>query len=264
MKKIITLGSFMLLLASSIGAQSFAFFQGDTQLEDNAEITASKISIDDGDGQIPTIEGMVFLESGLRLKNISDNSISVAVSQTVITYPPMNEDGDYLAFLGFCFGTCNTGNNNKTKPTASDAPIILDANSFETGLHVLLYVYEGVYTSVKAKYEVFSPTDLSKTDKKTVFVTYNYNENSTGLNDLHQEQKITALQNGTHVNFNYAFDAKNAQLEIYSITGQKIAQHYLPSGKGSFTLPEQLSKGIYVYTVKSEKEILAVQKIIVK
>jgi hypothetical protein len=246
-KKITLLCGVLFLIAIPTFAQSYAFYHGDTLLEDNAEITISNYSESD-------IPYTLSLESGLRLKNLTGNTVPTSLSQTVIVHPP--ED---TGFLGFCFVTCTTGNNDKTK-TGS-----LEPNSFDDIFHINFYVVENVYALAKVKYEVFRPTDLSRTDKKTVFVTYDYNQNSrTGLKNLSSENKVTVFQERNSVAFDYAFDSNTVQLEVYALTGQKIAQHLLTSGTGIFTLPENLTKGVYVCTFKSEKGIVVTQKLVVR
>ena len=250
MKKLLIL-SIIFSFITYVNAQSFMFYKGDQPLEDNAEITVSnyQIFLEDNDYTI------LSLESDLSLKNIAGNNVQATVSQTILEDPLDGENG----YLSFCFYTCVTGNSNRTLNGE------IQANSFITGYHVNFYVYEGIYNRIKVQYDVFPTNDLSKTDKKTVTVTYLYDENSTNqLNKPDIKPGLTIYQEGDYVKFNYAFDSNALQLEIYNPTGQKIAQHFLTSGYGNFLLPENLTKGIYICVIKNEKQTITAQKFIIK
>jgi hypothetical protein len=256
MKRVITLCCVLTLLTATASAQSFAFYQGDRLLEDNAEITIPNYSVYvEADEYMPV--AILSIESELRLKNLTDNAISTSVSQTILDYQP-SEDEEYLGYLSFCYNDCFTGNVDKTKTG-------MLSTGFDEGFHLNFCTREGYYTSIKVQYVVFAANDLSKTDKKTVTIHYVYDEKSmNGIYPIDSEQRIFASQEGNQVKFHYASDAGRLQLSVYSITGQKIAQHPLLSGNGTFTLPESLTKGIYIYTVENEKGATAAQKLIVK
>ena len=167
-------------------------------------------------------------------------------------------DGE-TGYLSFCFENCYTGNVNRTMSG------IMQANSFSEGYHANFYVYEGKYNRIKVKYEVYLTNDISKTDKKTVTVTYLYDENAlTPVNKPDFKPALNVFQEGSRVQFNYAFDSSVYQLEIYNLTGQKMAQHLLTSGAGTFTLSERLTKGIYLCVIKNKNQTIATQKFIVK
>jgi len=250
MKKLLIIGA-MFLLITSAGAQSFVFYKGIQPLEDNAEFTVSnyQVYLEDDDYTI------LSLESDLSLKNIIGNDVQATVSQTILEGPFDGANG----YLSFCFYDCSTGNSDKTKTG------LISANSFSEGYHVNFYAYERQYNNIKVKYEVYRTNDISKTDKKTVTVTYVYDENSiTRLNTSDIHPLLTVFQEGTQVKFNYGFDSNVCQLEIYNMEGQKIAQHLLTVGNGVFSLPEKLAKGVYFCLVKNEKQTVATQKFIVK
>ena len=239
------------MFTTFIKAQSFMFYKGDQPLEDNAEFTVSdyQIFLEDDDFTI------LSLESDLYLKNITANNAQATVVQTILEDPIDGENG----YLSFCFNTCVTGNSNRTMNGE------IQANSFNIGYHVNFYVYEGIFNHIKVQYDVFLTNDFSRTDKKTVTVTYLYDENSVNqLNKPEIKPGLTVFQEGNQIKFNYALDLNTCNLEIYNITGQKIAQHFLTYGYGTFSLPEILTKGIYICVVKNEKQTIAAQKFVVK
>lgn len=256
MKRVITLCYVLTLLIATASAQSFAFYQGDQLLEDNADITISDYYVYvEADEYMPV--AILSLESELRLKNLTDDAINTSVSQTILDYQP-NENEEYLGYLSFCYYDCFTGNVDKTKTGMLNT-------GFDEGFHLNFYTREGYYTRIKVQYVVFAANDLSKTDKKTVTIHYVYDENSmNGIHLIDSKQRIFVSQEGNQMKFHYTSDAGKLQLSIYSITGQKIAHHHLPSGDETFALPETLTKGIYIYTVEHEKGTTAAQKLIVK
>lgn len=252
-QKLLLILSIMLLLITSARAQSFMFYRGDQPLDDNAEFTVTNYEVFMDLGDIIVLS----LEPDLHLKNITDKDVQTTVTQTILDVPLDSVNG--FGYLSFCFLDCTTGNLDRTKSG------IIQANSFSIGYHVNFYAYEGVYNHIKVKYEAYLANDISKTDKKTVTVTYLYNENSvTQLNRPNFNPALTIFQEGNQVKFNYVFDSNNCKLEIYNLMGQKVAQHSLTSGNGTFTLPEKLTTGIYICVVKNEKQTIATQKFIVK
>jgi len=250
MKKILIWGILFMLITSA-KAQSFMFYRGDQPLDDNAEFTVSNYEVSMDLGDITVLS----LESDLHLKNVTNQNVQATVTQTILE-PPLDNDNGYLSF---CFYTCTTGNSFKTMSGA------IQANSINPGYHANFLVYRGFYNRIKVRYDVYAANDISKTDKKTVTVTYVYDENSTTqLNKPIVNPAFNVFQEGEQVKFNYSFASNACQLEIYNLMGQKIAQHALASGIRTFLLPEKLNKGIYLCVVKDEKQTVAAQKFIVK
>jgi len=250
MRKILILSA-MFLLITSAKAQSFMFYRGDQPLEDNAEYTVSDYDVFmTGDDYV-----ILSMESGLELKNITGNDVQATVAQTILDGPLDGENG----YLSFCFQECTTGNNNKTMSG------LITANSFSIGYHTNFYVYEGIYNRITVKYEVYLATGIGKPNLKTVTVTYVYDANSTAqLNKTDITPALNVFQEGDQVKINGAFGSNNCQLEVYNLMGQKLAQHLLSSADGTFSLPEKLTKGVYICVIKNGKQTAAMQKFIVK
>jgi len=249
-QKLLLILGIMFMLIISASAQSFMFYRGDQPLDDNAEFTVSDYKVAFVTADDFTVLSM---ESGLKLKNITNRDVQTTVTQTILEAP----SDTLYGYLSFCFLECTTGNSNKTM--SGNFP----ANSFSVGYHSNFYVYLGKYNRVKVKYEAYLTGNPA--DKKTVTVTYVYDKNSTTqLNKPIVNPAFNVFQEGDQVKFNYSFDSNACRLEIYNLQGQKIAQHLLPTGAGTFILSEKLNKGIYLCVVKDEKQTFATQKFIVK
>ena len=250
-QKLLLILNIVCLLTTSAKSQSFMFYRGDQPLEDNAEFTVSDYEV-----YFATEDATVLsLESYLHLKNVTDKNVQATVTQTVLESPLNSEKG----YLSFCFYDCFTGNVNRTMSG------VLSANSINPGYHANFYVYEGTYNRIKVKYEVYLTGDIGKTDKKTVTVTYVYDKNSqTQVIKPNINPVFNVFREGNRMIFNYSIDSNACRLEIYNLSGQKIAQHALMSGTRTFVLPEKLTKGIYICLLKDEKKTVATQKIIVK
>jgi len=251
MRKVLIL-SVLFLLVMSARAQSFMFYSGDQPLDDNAEITVSdyQVFMTNGDNTI------LSMESGLQLKNITESDVQATVTQTILEGPTDGVNG----YLSFCFMSCYTGNSDRTLNGS------IGAGSFAPGYHDNFYVYQGIYNRIKVQYTVYLTGDASQTDKKTVTVTYVYDENSiTRLNTPEVKPELTVFQEGNRMEFSGSFASNTCQLEIYAMTGQKIAQHLLTSAANeTFILPEKLTKGVYLCVIKQDKQTIISKKFIVK
>jgi hypothetical protein len=240
MKKIIIFCCLLLSLIS-VKAQDIVFYQGDTPLPNNAEITVSKLTADE-------ITGDFTLETDIKVKNLSSNAIEATMSQTVITAPSSGE-------ISFCFFTCY--NDNKDKSQIATLP----ANSFFSGLHLYFYITEvGKYTTAQVKYQIFN--NQSPKNMVTLTINYIYNENSTGIQKPVLENTIDVYQSGKNTVFRFSPELEYHSLAIYTLSGQQVATYLLPS-KGVFTLPKELGKGIYIYFAKGNKGLRSAQKFIV-
>jgi hypothetical protein len=247
MKKIIMLCSAIFLLVLSTKAQTFAFYKGDAPLENNAEFTVSKTSLDEFGGLV--------IESGLSLKNLTHTEVNARATQTVLTTPrPSDEDG----ILNFCFDRCQEGNADQTQTRLIDPDFLMVPPEF----HLCYFPFGENYTTVQVRYEVFPMSNIQ--DRTSVTVTYNFNQDSqTGLNSPKLTNTISAFQEGNQVKFKYGFDSEAIQLEVYDVVGHKVA-HYPLDSKWVFILPEELTKGIYIYTVRNNNKQLATHKLIVQ
>ncbi|MDR1610969.1 MAG: T9SS type A sorting domain-containing protein [Candidatus Symbiothrix sp.] len=256
MKKIIILCCTALMFTFQTFAQTFAFLQNGRQLGNNAEITVTKA--------VPSeLDGELVLESDLALKNLTDNFIEVTrMTQTVLTGPTFP-----AGTISFCFYECKyalTSNIDTYREVDVSGESAVRPNElWESPLfHLSFYVSENFYTGTQVKYEVY-PLD-NPNDKTAVTITYDYNENSTALSKITLPGKITTSQEGNNVRFTYSLDNNNAIIEVYNAVGNKMSQHRLQSAEGTFVLPEKLTKGVYLYTVKQSNKVTTANKFIIK
>jgi hypothetical protein len=245
MKRIFTLCSFLLLFATVTFAQSFAFVKDAVQLENNAEITVRNFTT-------TPVPGELEIPAGLRLKNLTDETLDTKMKQTVLSY---EGTGDEL--INWCFNVCS---NVPLTTTLLERTSMIAANSFEENFHANLIVYPDEYASAKVRYDVY-PQNIFEVI--TVTVNFIYDENSqTGLNTL-EKNKINVYQKDKTVKLNYFCNQTNAQLEIYNIIGKKVAQYHLNIGENQFSLYEQFPQGIYVYVLREDNKVIINQKFIV-
>jgi len=250
MRKFLILSALSMLLPT-MKAQSFMFYSGTQPLEDNAEFTVSdyEVYFEEDDYTVLTFD------SGLQLKNVTASDLQTSVTQTILEGPLDDENG----YLSFCFFDCVTGNFDRTKSG------VMSANSFNQGFSVNFYAFEGKYNRIKVRYEVYLTNDIGKTDKKTVTVTYVYDDNSTLVSNTPVfKPEFTVFQDGNQLQISYTYDSNTCQLEIYNLLGHRVAQHILPSGQGTFLLPETFVKGIYVCVLRNDKQVITTKKFSIK
>ncbi|MDR0863667.1 MAG: plasmid segregation protein ParM [Candidatus Symbiothrix sp.] len=241
MKKIITLSIALFLFVTSTVAQSFAFFRGEERLENNAEITITKAGHDDLD--------VFVMESELQVKNLIGFSVQTRMTQRVLTAPN-------AGILSFCYNVCITGNEDNAQEAT------LGGNSFKEGFHLSFEPVENTYTIAKAKYEIVNQNNES--DKATVTVTYQYDENSTALKNIDPAGKVVLSQNDGEVSLNYNFDnAANRKVNVHSLIGTKTAVFNLSEVAGTVQLPTA-QKGIFIYSITENDQIIQTGKYIVR
>jgi hypothetical protein len=228
-------------------AQSLVFYRNNVQLANNAEFTASETSFDEFE--------TLTIESGLSVKNLTNETISASLRRRIIT-PPSSESG---ATLSTCFGSCVA--NNSMFPPPQEKIVEADALVESPVFHLNLLLVKNNYTQATVEYKIY-PTD-SPEDVSTVTVTYDYNQQS-GLDEtINSKNDIIASQDGNNLIFKYFFNEKNVLLELFNIVGNKIGEYPLNSD-GVFILPEKLDKGIYIYTVKTNSKRLISKKITIQ
>jgi hypothetical protein len=246
-------------------AQTFVFSKDGVLLEDNADITATQ-AIEDEFG------GDLLIESGIGLKNSSNELLPVILRQTIEAAPPFfNDPPDYpYGFINFCLSRCIAGNEDGIQTLELEAGEWLEAPDF----HLYYLPKVNRYATVKIRYEailgeqigtdpllgipIYEPTD----DKSTLILTYQYDANSLPIAPI-ELSDLRVYQKDKQLTFNYNFNESNLSLEIYNLMGLKTAHHTLNAG-GTFALPEILPAGMYVYSIKSGNKSLIVNKLIVK
>jgi hypothetical protein len=120
--------------------------------------------------------------------------------------------------------------------------------------------------NAQISYEVFNVDNVE--DKVTV--TVNYNITPTGINDEILNVNVKAFPNptaGSFVNFSILLPSSvsNPKLAIYNLLGVKVLEKEIDSANQNIELDiSRFPKGIYLYSVFSENEILITKKLIVR
>ena len=242
MKRIITIFGVITMFGGSLFAQSFAFFRHDVQLENNAEITATEF---DPEG----IEwGSYIIQSEVELKNLTTDEIATTLTQTVLEQPTAPGK------LEVCFGgSCRM-------PTNEDVTFYGNVESgFHGGFHFAFRdLTLGEYTRIKVQYDVY-PTD-DPDDKTTLIIIYDYSE--VGIKELSRNDNVFVYSQNGRINFKFNKFSSDMQLVMYNITGREIGTYNINSEK--FVLPETLSKGIYIYSLKEKGKVTCSGKYVQK
>jgi len=244
MNKLTTLLLTLCIFANFAAAQTIAFIKDGTALPNNAEITVTKTTYDEFDALV--------LESGLSLQVLTDETVQVSAAQRVEIAPPSDDYG----FLNFCFNACQAGNTDRVQTKEFAANQLMTPPEF----HLCYYPFSEKYCQVIVRYEV-RPVGGSAT---VVTVTYDYNADSeTGINTIRRDD-IVAFQEGNILNFKFESDCSSLQLEVYSIVGNRLVSKVLNGSKGEISLPLNLNRGIYVWSLKKDGKALITKKIILK
>ena len=253
--KTITFLTILFFSVTSMFSQSIVFFQNDTQLENDAEITITEVTKENyGTEEAPS--WFLTMESELHLKNLTSQNINTEMRQIVLNPPS-------AGLLSFCFGLCTDTNEDLILPANPADPlnhIIITANSFYNSLHLCFIPELDMFTTAKVKYSVydrFNPDDVY-----SVTINYNYTSNS-GIDDMLTDKGFSVFQNGNNTVFKYMSGNANMNLTVYNITGQIVSKHLLPNS-GDFILPEQLTKGLYIYSITEGNKQVFSQKFIIK
>lgn len=122
---------------------------------------------------------------------------------------------------------------------------------------------EGILGTVKAQYEITNTADAS--DVYTFTVSYEFKAKGA-ICDVTTVNNMFVSQTGNgQVAFNYSF--KSAQpriLSIINVTGQVVARYQIDNAEGTFDVPANLAKGMYIYSVEEAGKKVAAHKFVVK
>ena len=226
---------FTIVLLSASGfmlqAQSFAFYQNGKALPNDTTIEITKAIVEND---------ILMLTPELSFKNMTSSSLQVNGTQTIIA----NSESGTLAY---CFGTqCKYGNIDQTSSMTIGADQTLKLQ--------LEFIPElGTYTTITVKYQAAIGFERS-----SVTVKYMYSESSTSStsNVKKESFQVCRQANGTAVIL-YDETENNTILDIYDLTGKLKKSLIL---KNNTVL--NLSKGIYLLSLKKNNSILSTQKYI--
>ena len=236
MKRIITFFGAITLFGSSLMAQSFAFFQHGNQLENNAVITITEY-----DTQNMEEYGWLDMEADVELKNLTENTLFSCFAQTVLE-GPIGEGKLAVCCLGNCYPPSNDDEVHEGNAEPGD----------HFGFHLSFggQVEEGEDERVKVQYDIYPKANPN--DKTTVIIIYEYSATG-GIKELSRNDNVLVFSQNGKITFKFNQISPDMQLVIYNITGREIGQYYVNSEK--FILPETLSNGIYIYTLKEKGKV---------
>jgi len=209
-------------------------------LPNNKEITVTKTGYNDW--------GMFTMESDIYVKNLTTSTIEAFLSQTVLVKPSAGEFE--VCWGGSCF-----------KRNTDD---IIYEGIFEQGyqmppdFHIAFYPEEENYTIGKVKYELYPKNNPD--DKSAITINFVYSE--VGIEKLTQNDNVIIYRQNDKTYFAFNHVHPQMQLVIYNITGMETGRYNINSK--IFSLPEIMSKGIYIYSVKTPEKVIYSGKYIQK
>jgi len=218
-----------IFLTISLFSQTLVFYKDGSPLPNNSEITINDVVFTTGIWAV--------MKSNVTLMNTSSSVVQAEFSQTVLVQPE-------AGVLEICFGGsyCQSTNDNYTL-TGS---VISGMPENEDIFKLLFHPEVGIYTRTKVRYDVYPHNNPH--DKTSVTITYNYTD--SGIDKLVHNENISIFKQNNQVYFRFHKDPPPTQLIIYNITGIEVGQYDIDSE--IFVLPDNLSKGIYIYAVKEK------------
>ena len=241
MKKI-TLLLILLFLGwgSWLFSQSLVYVRNGEVLENGSTIVVTEISDPD---IYPIMDAHILVR----------NQTSAAISNATMTISLVEETSSE-GMIGFCgWGTtiCQPVNYGYPLSRAITIPAGGEVNPDVEAMGV-----NPASISFKVEYKLTYGDNT-----QTIYVVFT----STAAISSHKKATpIIVLNNENGVSINYNFESTaGRQLSIHNIIGQKITEINLSNKSGSIQLPD-FTKGIYLYSVTENKQLLQSGKFIAK
>lgn len=249
MKKLTTLFAFM-LSAMFVSAQDVVFTNNDVVLEDETTVNIDAFVDDEYQEVKAMTDGLDFfnnkLPNQIKLKNQSSSKLPIRATATILSRE--NE-----ASAGWCIGIGEIGQcvpfledyitKEGSLNSGEEAPLELDA-----------YFNYGTPGYVNFKVVVMSGIQTLR----TLYVNLNYMKGS-GVHSTQNDAELS--MNGNNIIYKLA-EAGQHTIDVYNVTGSLVKSVEVGQ-EGTLSL-EGLSKGIYIYTAKTNGKQVAVQKCIIK
>lgn len=249
MKKLTTLFAFM-LSAVFVSAQDAVFTNNDVILEDGTTVNIEAYVDDEYEDAKAVTNGSDFFDNKLpnqiKLKNQSSSELPIRVTTTVLSK-------ENIKSLGWCM---MIGGDGQCMPitqevTTKDGTMRVGENS---SLELDAFYIYGTPGYVNFKVVVTSSIQTLR----TLYVNLNYMKGS----GVHSTQNDAVLSmNGNNIIYKLA-EAGQHTIDVYNVTGSLVKSVEVGQ-EGTLSL-EGLSKGIYIYTAKTNGKQVAVQKCIIK
>lgn len=253
MKKLTTLFAFM-LSAMFVSAQDVVITNNGIILEDKAVVEVEAYEIIDEEPEWNSAAAFTYgvdpngniLPNQLYLKN--QTSIDQPVNLTITVLSKENVTGLGVCTLNSCMGIPTTvftkqGTISGSGESPENNMLNLDAHfTFGTPGYV--------------KFQVDLQVGLTQ---RTLFVNMNYTPGGSGVHSTLNDAELS--MNGNNIIYKLA-EAGQHTIDVYNVTGSLVKSVEVGQ-EGTLSL-EGLSKGIYIYTAKTNGKQVAVQKCIIK
>lgn len=246
MKKLLLIFVSVLLCSHFIAAQSLTILYNGAPLTNGAEITLNgEISSD------PFYE----VKAYARVKNNTDRTVNVMAKR--VEHDTVTGTENY-----FCWGQCFPPN-----VSISPNPTPIAAN--DTTPHEF---FTGYYTPKQKpgtsiiKYVFFIESDVND----SISFIVNYVVSPSSLNDLRATSNLgNAFPNPASekvsINYELPFGTSQAQIKIFNLMGQAVAEQQLFNSRGKAELNlSNLKEGVYFYSLHINNQAVATKKLIVR
>lgn len=251
MKKLI-LSAMALFAMTSINAQSIVFEIGGQEYQSGSSYVKEVKFTQES----PSYEknGEVFF----KIKNVTANEVTFKFKNAGDVIESME---GYTRQAEICTDMCYSGDDIPEFTIAANS--YLQSWGMDANCSLHMNNKEGLLGEVKAYYEVVNQNDAS--DVYTLNVTYKFIDNS-GICDVTTVNNMFVSQTGNgQVAFNYSFkSAQTRILSIINVTGQVVARYQIDNAEGTFDVPANLAKGMYIYSVEEAGKKVAAHKFVVK
>jgi hypothetical protein len=223
-----------------IHSQSLVFIRDGVVLENNSTYIAREVDKD------------LIINPRITVKNVSEGTIEATFTVTLLEELIGDED----TFIGFC----GWGVDVTCVPVFYESPktrttTIVSGNIQDPDVEAFNVVNEKTFAKVEYK------LTYGGTEQK-LYVTFT--TKNTEIVHLPKKNDIIFSYEGESVFMKYNFDTTaNRHLNLYSITGVKIAEIELFKDTDTIQLPS-IQKGVYVYSITENNKTFKSGKYIVR
>lgn len=236
-RKITLLIAALCLICGSISAQSFVFVHNGVELENNANIIVSEID-----------EEMGTMDAHAYVKKLASENMNASLTISV-------EEEPIGGFIGFCgWGTTICTPVNYGSPLTRDL-LVENNDPIDPSVEVM-----GAYerpVNVKVKY-------VLKAGNEERILNVHFDSEASAINDLTASNSVFVSGSRDEMYLNYSFDTEAQRvLNVFSITGNKVAEIILSSNNTQVQLPKT-SQGIYLFSIVENGRIIKGGKYIVR
>lgn len=248
MKKLTTLFAFM-LSAMFVSAQDVVFTNNGVVLEDGATVNADALEDFEWDEAKAETQGVDAngnnYPNQLFLKNQTSEEQPIRLTITILSK-------ENVKSIGIC--TLDQCSPIKKDEETREGKLLSEIDILNSMLKFDAYFTIGTPGYVKLKVVLY--VGLTS---RTLYVNLNYTPGGSGLHSTQNDATLST--NGNNIIYKLV-EAGQHTIDVYNITGSLVKSVEVGQ-EGTLSL-EGLSKGIYIYTAKTNGKQVAVQKCIIK